>query len=152
MVGEYVINENDVMQNGRRPPIEDSVGFGAYNFDIHTVRYLAAPVQWPDGVTRDAIVAEGSFGLRQPDDAPYPVSYRALVPLAHEATNLLNPVTLSATHIAHSALRMEPTFMILGEAAGTAAAIAIETQRTVQEVAYPLLRQRLLAQGQILGL
>ena len=59
MVGEYVMNENDVLQNGRRPPVPDPVGFGAYSMDIHTVRYLAAPVRWPDGIRRDTLVLEG---------------------------------------------------------------------------------------------
>jgi len=145
MVGEYVMNENDVLQNGRRPPVADPVGFGAYSMDTHTVRYLAAPVRWPDGSTRDALALEGFWLVRLPDAEPYPVPYRALIPRAEDASNLLNPVTLSATHVAHSSLRMEPTFMILGEAAGTAAALAIELQQGVQSVDYGMLRQRLLA-------
>ena len=147
MVGEYVLNENDVLQNGRRQSVPDPVGFGAYSMDTHTVRYLAAPVRWPDGITRDALVVEGFWLVRLPDSEPYPVPYRALVPRAEDATNLLSPVTLSATHMAYSSLRMEPTFMILGEAAGTAAALAIELQQGVQSVDYGMLRQRLLANG-----
>lgn len=89
--------------------------------------------------------------VHAPNDAPYPVSYRSLIPQAAHATNLLNPVTLSATHVAYAALRMEPTMMILGESAGTAAAIAIEQYQDVQAVDYGLLRQRLIANGQILA-
>jgi FAD dependent oxidoreductase len=151
MVGAYVMNENDVLQNGRRPPISDPVGFGAYSMDSHTTRYFAAPVRWPGGATKDALVVEGFQVVRIPEFEPYPVPYRALVPRAEDATNLLNPVTLSATHMAYSSLRMEPTFMILGEAAGTAAALAIETQESVQSVDYGMLRQRLLANGAILA-
>jgi hypothetical protein len=148
MLGEYVMNEADVLQNGRRPPIQDSVGFGAYNIDMHTYRYHAAPVNWPDGVRRDALVAEGFLIAHAPNDNPYPVPYRALIPRAADATNLLNPVTLSATNVAYSALRMEPTFMILGQSAGIAAAIAVETGQSVQAIGYSTLRQRLLAAGQ----
>jgi hypothetical protein len=151
MLGEYVMNENDVLQNGRRPPIPDPVGFGAYNADMHTYRYTAAPVDWPDGTHRDSITIEGFRIVPLPKDGPYPVSYRALVPHAADATNLLNPVTLSATHVAYSSLRMEPTFMILGESAGVAAALAIETQQNVQALDYGVLRQRLLQRGQRLG-
>jgi hypothetical protein len=148
MLGEYVMNEADVLRNGRRPPIQDPVGFGAYNIDMHTYRYHAGPVNWPDGVRRDALVAEGFLIAHAPNDNPYPVPYRALTPRAADATNLLNPVTLSATNVAYSALRMEPTFMILGQSAGIAAALAVETGQSVQAVDYAALRQRLLAGGQ----
>jgi hypothetical protein len=143
MIGEYVMNENDVLQNGRRPPIQDPIGFGAYDIDMHTHRYFAAPVNWPDGTRRDAIVLEGFLIVGLPEDRPYLISYRSLVPKAEDATNFLNPVTLSATHVAYSSLRMEPTFMVLGEAAGIGASIATERNSTVQAVQYEELRARL---------
>jgi hypothetical protein len=148
MVGEYMMNENDVLQNGRRPAVLDTVGFGAYGLDMHTHRYFAAPVNWPDGDRRDAIVLEGFLIEHLPDDEPYPISYRALVPRAEDAVNLINPVTLSATQVAYSSIRMEPTFMILGESAGIAAALAIESNESVQSLSYERLRQQLLARGQ----
>ena len=133
--------------SGRRPPIQDSVGFGAYNVDMHTYRYHVGPVDWPDGVRRDALVAEGFTIAHAPNDAPYPVSYRALTPRAADAVNLLNPVTLSATHVAYSAIRMEPTFMMLGEAAGIAASLSVESKSSVQNVSYQNLRRRLVDAG-----
>ena len=150
MLGEYTMNENDVVQNGRRAPIADPVGFGAYDLDMHTHRYFAAPVDWPDGIRRDALVYEGFLIERLPNNAPYPISYRALVPQAADATNLLNPVTLSATQVAYSSIRMEPTFMILGESAGIAAALVAESGENVQDLSYDRLRVRLIAAGQIL--
>jgi hypothetical protein len=42
---------------------------------------------------------------------------------------------------------MEPTFMMLGEAAGTAAALSIKSNVSVQAVDYASLRQRLTASG-----
>jgi hypothetical protein len=147
MVGRYVMNENDVMQNGRRPPISDPVAFGSYSLAAHHHRYLAAPVEWPNGQRKDAVMLEGLLIGRIPNDAPYPISYGALTPRESDARNLLNPVTLSATHVAYSSIRMEPTFMMLGEAAGVAAALGIESQSTVQSVSYPTLRQRLLNSG-----
>ena len=86
---------------------------------------------------------EGLLIGRIPNDAPYPISYRSLTPRETDARNLLNPVTLSATHVAYSSIRMEPTFMMLGEAAGVAAALSVESKSSVQSVSYPTLRQRL---------
>ena len=147
MVGDYVMNENDVMQNGRREPIRDTVALGTYSLADHTHRYLAMPAAWPDGERRDAMMLEAPLLTRLPDDAPYPISYRALTPRADDARNLLNPVTLSATNVAYSSLRMEPTFMMLGEAAGTAAALAVESNTSVQAVSYASLRRRLESGG-----
>jgi hypothetical protein len=45
---------------------------------------------------------------------------------------------------------MEPVFMILGQSAATAASLAIEADIAVQDVDYPPLKTRLLADGQIL--
>jgi FAD dependent oxidoreductase len=81
---------------------------------------------------------------------PYPVSYRAIVPRETECANLLVPVCLSSTHIAYGSIRMEPVFMLLGQSAGTAAAHAIDAGVPVQKVDYAKLRERLLADGQIL--
>jgi hypothetical protein len=147
MVGDYDMNENDVMQNGRRPTIADPVALGTYSLAAHSHRYFTAPVQWPGGEQKDAFVIEAPLILRQPNDAPYPIAYRAMTPRVQDAVNLLNPVTLSATNVAYSSIRMEPTFMMLGEAAGVAAALAVESQADVQNVSYPRLRQRLSEAG-----
>lgn len=86
-----------------------------------------------------------------PDNEPYPISYRSLTPSEEDARNLLNPVTLSATNLAYSSIRMEPTFMMLGEAAGTAAALSVESNVSVQELGYASLRRRLMDSGQRLA-
>jgi len=81
---------------------------------------------------------------------PYPISYRSIVPKARECDNLLVPVCLAASHIAYGSIRMEPVFMILGQSAATAAILAIEGKVPVQEISYPALRARLLADHQVL--
>jgi hypothetical protein len=81
---------------------------------------------------------------------PYPVSYRAIVPRRAEATNLLVPVALSASHIAYGSIRMEPVFMILAQSAATAASLALDGDGVVQDVPYARLKQELVADGQIL--
>jgi hypothetical protein len=62
----------------------------------------------------------------------------------------LVPVCLSSSHIAYGSIRMEPVFMILGQSAATAAAIALDGGLPVQRVDYPKLRERLLSDGQVL--
>ena len=84
--------------------------------------------------------------------APYPIGYRAIVPKAAECTNLLVPVCLSASHIAYGSIRMEPVFMVLGQSAATAAALAHRRRSDVQDVDYAKLQKRLLADGQVLDL
>ena len=76
---------------------------------------------------------------------PYPVSYRALVPRRKEATNLVVPVALSSSHIAFGSIRMEPVFMMLGQAAGLAAAWAREDRVNVQDLEGTQLQEELLA-------
>jgi len=118
----------------------DSVGMGAYGMDSHNVqRYITA-----EGYVRnEGNIQVGGF-------APYPISYRSIVPKKSEASNLFVPVCLSATHIAYGSIRMEPVFMVLGQSAATAAAMAIDGKTDVQSVDYAKLQKRLLADGQIL--
>jgi hypothetical protein len=81
---------------------------------------------------------------------PYSISYKSIVPKKSECENLLVPVCLASTHIAYGSIRMEPVFMILGQSAATAAAMAIDAGVALQDFSYPKLRERLLADGQIL--
>lgn len=65
--------------------------------------------------------------------------------------NVFIPVCLSASHIAYGSIRMEPVFMSLGQSAATAAALAIDAGISIQHVSYYALRDRLLADGQIIA-
>jgi hypothetical protein len=136
MIGEVVMNQNHCL----RYQIEkDSVGLASYGMDSHNCRRIVI-----DG----RCVNEGDVEIPVP--GPYPISYRAIVPKGEECTNLLVPVCLSASHIAYGSIRMEPVFMILGQSAATAAALALQNGRAVQDVDYAVLRRRLLQDGQIL--
>jgi len=137
MVGSYVMTEND-LQKVRKTP--DSVGMGSYGIDSHNVqRYIT-----PEGNVQN----EGDIGVGL--KAPYEIAYGALVPKKGQADNLLVPVCASASHIAFGSIRMEPVFMILGESAATAAVMAIDEKIAVQDVPYAKLRERLVADGQVL--
>lgn len=73
--------------------------------------------------------------------APYQIPYGVLVP--RRCRNLLVPVACSASHVGFCALRLEPIWTSLGQAAGLAAHLAVEGGLPVQEVPVPKL-QRLL--------
>ena len=82
----------------------------------------------------------------------YQVPYRAITPKAGECVNLLVPVALSVTHVAYCSVRVEPAWMTIGHSAGVAAALAAKGGADVQRLDYAKLRERLLAQKQILDL
>jgi hypothetical protein len=135
MIGEYVTTEHECL--GRRQP-PHPVGMGSYSLDSHNVRRL---------VTKEGFVQnEGDVGVHP--KRPYGIDYGSLTPKAGECTNLLVPVCLSCSHIAFGSIRMEPVFMLLGQSAATAAALAIDTKTDVQQVDYTQLRERLLADQQ----
>lgn len=149
MLGEYVMNQNDLFQNGRRPAITDSVALGGYNIDSHVRRITVALRSIGGAPAREMVVSEGFRIVHIPDDRMYPIAYRSLVPRRAEATNLLNPVTLSMTSIGYASVRMEPTFMMLGQAAGAAANLAIETGAAVQDIDTRELQRRFATAGHV---
>jgi hypothetical protein len=65
--------------------------------------------------------------------------------------NVLSPVAVSATHVRYNAVRMEPTWMILGHAAGAAAAMALAARSSVHAVDVAALQQLLVAQKQMVS-
>ena len=138
MVGAMVMTQHHC-QGGEVVP--DAVGLAAYTMDSHNVQ---RHVDASGHARNEGDVQVGGF-------PPYPISYRALVPQTNECSNLLVPVCLSASHIAFGSIRMEPVFMVLGQSAATAAALALERQVAVQQVDYASLQDRLLADGQVLA-
>ena len=137
MIGKYVMTENELV---KRRPTPESVGMGSYGIDSHNIqRYIT-----PEGYVQN----EGDIGVST--NGPYQIAYGSLVPQKGQATNLMVPVALSSSHIAYGSIRMEPVFMILGQSAATAAAMAIDAQIPVQDVPYNQLRARLLQDGQVL--
>lgn len=121
--------------------INDPIGLAAYGMDSHQFqRYVDA---------NRYVQNEGNVEAHV--SAPYPISYRSIIPHKGECTNLLVPVCLSATHIAFGSIRMEPVFMLLGQSAATAASIAIDNNQSVHEISYTELRSQLLKDKQLLS-
>lgn len=138
MVGEYVATQKDLQTDLTKP---DAVGMGSYNSDSHNLqRFVNA---------QGFVENEGDV---QVPVKPYQIAYRSLVPKRAEAVNLLVPVCLSASHVAYSSMRMEPQYMLLGHAAGIAAALAVKHGVALQEVPVAALQKQLLAEGAVLEL
>jgi hypothetical protein len=140
MRGAFVMKEENLRREARVEAAH-SVGIGSYALDSHVV----SRVLDEQGRVRDEGAHLATQAIR-----PYPISYESLVPQKTECHNLLVPVCLSATHVAYSSIRMEPVYMVLGQAAGAAAALAVDAKSAVQDVPYPRLREVLTAAGQIL--
>lgn len=118
--------------NSRPPLHKSSVTASHYALDSHAVRKRE-----PGRVHLD-----GFFSY--PTDV-YTVPYGVMVPKS--VNNLLFPVAASGSHVGFSTLRMEPCWMALGEAAGTAASLAIESNKNVREVPLAKLQEKLIQNG-----
>jgi hypothetical protein len=140
MISSYVLTQKDLA--GETDP-GDSVGLASYGVDEWP--YAAYPL---DG---KVALQGGYFSEVRLDDLHqgiYKIPYRAIVPTRGECTNLLVPVCCSASHIAMTSLRMEPVWMILGESAGVAAAMASKDRLAIQDIDQAKLRAKLTAIGQ----
>ena len=134
MVGHAVLTQAHAQPGATSPA---AVGVASWFVDSHDVqRFASAPP--PHGV----VLTEGCLNREANDTAPpvclttghwwpkpffsYEVPFWVMLPPAQDVTNVLVPVAVSATHVAFQTLRLEPTWSILGQAAGVAAALALE--------------------------
>jgi hypothetical protein len=138
MVSDYVITEHHTRRLSPTP-VSDPVAVAYWPPDTHHVRRIV----------RDGAAYNEGFVFGGNDWGPFGISYRALTPKSSECTNLLTPTCPSSSHVAYGAIRIEWTFMALGQACGAAAALAVENAVPVQKVPYTRLRDVLTAAGQI---
>jgi hypothetical protein len=136
MVGSFVMTQKDIQDELTK---QDVIGMGSYNSDSHNVqRFVQA-----DGTVQN----EGNMEVPV---KPYHIPYRILLPKKNEAANLLVPVCFSASHVVYSTVRMEPQYMILGQAAGVAAKMAIEKNTAVQDIDTQALTAKLRKQKAVM--
>ena len=138
MLGAHVMTQKDVQTDRSKP---DVIGMGSYNIDSHNFQRVAMP----DGSVKN----EGDTEIHV---QPYQIPYRILVPKKQQAVNLLVPVCVSASHIGYASLRLEPQYMIMGQATGVAASLAVRENVAVQDVDIKELQNRLVRGGAILHL
>ncbi len=122
VVGDYTLTGDDAL-NGHH--FEDSIAADASALDIHD----------PKGADVDF------QGLR-----PYEIPYRCLLPQGVEQL-LVAGRCISADHAAHARSRNMPACMATGQAAGVAAAVAVESGTTVRQVSVAEVQKRLRALG-----
>jgi len=146
MVSDVVLTEHDVVATEFQNK-SDVIGLGAYTVDV------PGPAQRV--VVHGRVVNEGSIKVPyfcDPKVSPYALPYAIMTPREGEASNLLVPVAVSASHIGFNSIRMEPQWMILGSAAGMAAAMAVQSNHTVRDIPIVALQAKLRAGGQTLDL
>ncbi len=125
IVGRYTLTRDDVLQARK---FDDAVARSAYPIDIHN----------PSG--------SGTATHRLAPGESYEIPYRCLLPVNREQL-LVAGRCISTTHEALASTRLTPTVMTLGQAAGTAAALACERATFVGDVDGGELRARLIADG-----
>ncbi len=136
MQTDYVMTQLDC-EGKRKAP--DPVGLGSFGMDSHCVQHI---------VTANGKVQNEGVIWRTPP-RPYGISYRSLIPKRGECENLFSPICLSASHVAHGSIRMEPVFMALSQSSAIAAGLALDKNVSVQDVPYEELLKKLEAAKQI---
>lgn len=133
--GQYFFTAKDALAvvPGQRPPLHpDSISSSHYALDSHAVH------KREDG----RVHLDGFFGY---ESVPYTIPFGVMVP--REVDNLLFPVPVSGSHVGFSTLRMEPCWMALGQAAGVAASLSVETGCPMRALPVAAIQERLLDQG-----
>lgn len=135
IVGERIFLAHDAIPESTegRPPIHaDSITASHYPVDSHAIHKREPG--------RDHL--DGFISVRT---QPYTVPYGIMVPKTVD--NLWVPVAVSASHMGFGTLRMEPCWMALGEAAGTAVNLALRHDVAARLVPIDQLQSDLAAAG-----
>jgi hypothetical protein len=140
LVGEYTLTQHDITGKGQAPKQHaDSIAVGEFPIDSFPCRKRQPG---------DTKVLEGYLGMLDHITRPYEIPYRVMIP--EKIDGLIVPVAASTTHVAFSSIRMEPTWMALGQAAGVAAHLAIKDDVAPRKVPIDSLQSLLTAQGQVI--
>lgn len=134
LVGQHIFTGRDTQQaegDARSMLHEDSIAIGDYVHNCHGTGRIG---------TRYDGQHDGEFYQPVP---PYQIPYGVIVPTKSE--NLLVPVACSASHFGFGALRLEPIWCSLGQAAGWAASLSLRDNVVVQNVDIRRIQQRLHA-------
>lgn len=135
LVGEYSLSGDDVLTCA---DFDDSIGVNGWPLEKH----VAGDVQWGWPPIPE------SRGYNQ-------LPYRMLLPRRAGANGVDNLLVAgrcaSMTHDGHSAARVSGACFVMGQAAGTAAALTLSRGCTPHELPVAELQRRLVGQGAFLG-
>ncbi len=116
-VGDHILTQNDVRDGGR---FDDLIAYGGWSMDDHHPAGLLYP---------------GKPTIFHPAPSPYGIPYRCLY--SGNITNLFCAGrNISVTHAALSSTRVMATCAMIGQAAGTAAAMCVAERRLPRDL-YP---------------
>jgi glycine/D-amino acid oxidase-like deaminating enzyme len=130
VTGKYQLTREDVLGCAR---FDDSIGVNGWPIENH----VAGDVRWE-------WPAEGSPGYNQ-------LPFRMLVPRTGPANLLVAGRCASMTHEGQSAARVSGACFVMGQAAGTAAALALQGDIAPRDLPYLELRASLERDGVFLG-
>jgi len=130
VVSEYQLTEADVLQCAS---FDDSIGVNGWMIEEHVAGNIA--FKWQD-----------IPNVRGFNHLPY----RMLLPLGIDNL-LVAGRCASMTHMGQSAARVSGGCLVMGQAAGTAAALAIQAKVRPRELDFKTLQHRLQADGAYLG-
>jgi len=125
IVGEYTLSVDDLMKRAR---FDDAIAVANYSIDIHS----------PDG--------SGTYQYYFMDGEWYEIPYRCLVPKGI-VNMLVAGRCISSTHEAQASFRVMPFCSEIGQAAGTAIAVAKETGAPLREVDIEKVQKILISEG-----
>lgn len=126
ITGDYVLTEEDIAQGKK---FSDVIAVGTSQIDFHDIDEY------------------GDRGSRREAVPPYQIPYRCI--LVKGIENMLTAGRcISTDQVAQSAYRMIPTCSALGQAAGTAAALAVKNKVKLREIDTKLL-QRILTEDEV---
>ncbi len=135
LVGKYVMLATDEKTNIKK---KDSIGIGMYHID----NKLSLSIHYKNRFYRDYT----SFQKSKIYEIPYSITVPKTGP-----TNLLVAVGVSTSPLAYGSIRMEPHYMLIGQATGVAAQLAIKSKKKVSEISVPELQGVLKSWGQKLS-
>lgn len=138
MIGSYLQTQRDIFDEPKKP---DAIALGSHFVDCHHVQKVA--------ISKTQYINEGRIWVKV--EQPYELSYRIITPKQNECTNLLVPVCASASHVGFCSIRVEVTWMQLGQAAGVAATMAAKNKKPVQEIDVKRLQETLKEAGVLLN-